>query len=527
MAKKKSGSGSNLGVIITLVFFVLATVLLGVTTYMGYSDQEAKEKAKNDMKRERDQFEADSKYYRFLYRTSRAYMGMPAAGVEAAELAREKVQFDAGSMAYASNQKDKDDAMKWAKALNDRMPWDAARANTPSSTYDARLTEKDGEIDRLRAELTKTSNALARANQDAKDESDKLQKEIAARDEALKAIRDQVARDRKQDQDDINKKLDAVKVSGTDMARLRTTVEEKTKEAEKMGKLAARERTDRLKLNDERNEFKRRYDDINRKLEAVVQKTGVDLREIEARELTAGAREKIERWTRPWQIVDIDRRGSMPYINLGSADRVVPQLTFSVHATNADGRLNPTPKATVEVVRILGPHLAQTRITSSIDPRADPVLKGDRLFHPTWDPDRIKHVAIAGMADMDGDGVDRSVHLRRMLERQNILVDAYIDASSDKEPRLVEREPGKNVTVDTEYLILGHSLREVGHPKSREADYLKKYEDLVKKLRDNATNNAVKIIRLGDYLDLMGYSSGRTRPAATLGGIGTGAYTPR
>ena len=38
MAKKKDGPGT--GLIITLVFFVLATLILGITTYMGITGQE-------------------------------------------------------------------------------------------------------------------------------------------------------------------------------------------------------------------------------------------------------------------------------------------------------------------------------------------------------------------------------------------------------------------------------------------------------------------------------------------------------
>lgn len=516
MAKKRGGGGSNLGLIITLVFFVLSTVILGVTTYMGYSDQEAKEKAKNDMKKERDQFEADAKWYRFLYRTARVYEGTPAAGVDAAELARDKTQFDAGQLSVASNQKDKDDAAKWLKGLNDRMPWDAARATSPSSTFDARMIEKDREIDRLRAELNKVSNNLARANQDAKEEADKLNKEIAARDQALKQIRDQMAAERKADQDDINKKIDAVKVSGTTLAGLREEVNQAKQEAEKMQKLANQERKLRLEANDKRNEMKTKFDDAKRTLDAVVDKTKVDLREIEIRERTTRAKDRLANWNKNWYVVDIDRTGKMPYINLGSADRVVPQLTFNVHSVQPDGHLNTNAKATVEVVRVLAPHLSQVRITSTADPREDPVLKGDRLFHPTWEPDRKGRVVLAGLADMDGDGTDRTLQFRRLLERQNTQIDAYIDVSDDKAPKLVEQTKGQPVSVDTEYIILGNNLREVGHPRARDLDYVKKYEELVKQLKDAGGANAVKLIRLGDYLDMMGYSSGRTRSAGSL-----------
>ena len=82
MAKKKDGSGSNLGLIVTLVFFVLATVILGVTTYMGYSDQAKMEQARVEAKRERDQFENDKNWFRFQSRYLRGVIGEPPAGVD-------------------------------------------------------------------------------------------------------------------------------------------------------------------------------------------------------------------------------------------------------------------------------------------------------------------------------------------------------------------------------------------------------------------------------------------------------------
>src|SRR5262245_26461805 len=109
MAKKKDG-GSNLGLIITLVFFVLSTVILGVTTYMGYSDQEAKEKAKGEAEKKAQVAEQDRSWERFKARTYRAYLdGTQTPGVDAAEVARDKQQFDAGQLSSAANQKDKDD----------------------------------------------------------------------------------------------------------------------------------------------------------------------------------------------------------------------------------------------------------------------------------------------------------------------------------------------------------------------------------------------------------------------------------
>jgi len=93
MAKKRDGEKSNLGLIITLVFFVLSTVILGVTTYMGFSDIEKKEKEKKDAEAKEKQRENDWKWQRFQSRVLRKWIGRGDPKVEE-ELATDKAAFD-------------------------------------------------------------------------------------------------------------------------------------------------------------------------------------------------------------------------------------------------------------------------------------------------------------------------------------------------------------------------------------------------------------------------------------------------
>ncbi|HEY7154125.1 MAG TPA: sigma-70 family RNA polymerase sigma factor [Gemmataceae bacterium] len=88
-----------------------------------------------------------------------------------------------------------------------------------------------------------------------------------------------------------------------------------------------------------------------------------------------------------WKIVRMDRRGTNPYINLGSADKVKPQLTFTIHGVGLDGRPNPRPKGTLEVVNVIANHLSQARVTSVKDANRDPILVGDILYNPNLRPD--------------------------------------------------------------------------------------------------------------------------------------------
>jgi len=507
MAKKRGEGGSNLGLIITLVFFVLSTVILGVTTYIGYSGQEQLVQAKDKAEKEAKVAEADKQWYRHVYRVARSYVDQTPPGVDAAELQAERQKF----AILGQNQKDKDDIEKWVNGMNARMPWPPTN-NAPTATYERRIGELNQLIGNLRNDLDKERKALAQAKKDLDDEKDQHAKQLA---DNKKTYEDQIAqeraarqKDKKESDDKLQVLIDRSKnVDNTLQKQLQDTKDEMAKAQKDLDKVKG----ERARLNEERNNFKRLLDETNRKMDAVVQKTGVDLREIEAKELVATAKDKLQRWDKSWQVVAIDRRGQMPYINLGSADKVTPQLTFSIHDRKLDGRLNPTPKATCEVVRVLEPHLSQVKITSAGDARRDPVLKGDRLFHPTWDPDRKKHIAIAGVIDLDGDGTDGTAKFLRLLAKQNIEVDAYIDVSDEKAPKLWEREKDRPVSIDTEYLILGSNVSNTKHPKAKEATYNQQFDALMKKLKDAATDRAVKPIRLGEYLEMMGYSGGRSR----------------
>jgi RNA polymerase sigma factor (sigma-70 family) len=87
--------------------------------------------------------------------------------------------------------------------------------------------------------------------------------------------------------------------------------------------------------------------------------------------------------TKNWQVVAIDGIGTMAYINLGSSDGITPKMTFRVRSRSLDSKPNPA-KGTLEVVRVIGPHLSQAQVTSLKTSTTDPIRKGDQLFNPTW-----------------------------------------------------------------------------------------------------------------------------------------------
>jgi hypothetical protein len=209
--------------------------------------------------------------------------------------------------------------------------------------------------------------------------------------------------------------------------------------------------------------------------------------------------------------VQMDRKGTMPYINLGRADGLQPQVTFSIHSVGLDGRLSQTPKGALEVVRVISDHLSQARITSVKDSKADPIIRGDRLFNATWDPNKKRRIALAGLADLGGDGTDNTEDFRRLLRRQNVELDAYIDTKDDKAPKLV----GKGISSNTDYLVLADGLEAVNHPQAKNPAYKAAFDRLSTDLRSKAATSGVTVVSLRKYLDMIGYRAPKVVSSGT------------
>ncbi len=502
MAKKRGGEGSNLGLIMTLVFFILTTVVLGVTTYMGYSEVDKAVEAKKGAEKKAADLDKEKDFYRFAYRVSREYMGHSVVGEKDRQLlAQEKDQFDKGSLAYASAAGGAGEELKaFLTKVKGDMPWNGATEMSPLATYETRLQAKD----KMYATLARTADRLASEKNEQEEKVKNLQTRL---DDAKRIFDTQVVDLRKKANDDRNtdrKEIEDLRTYLKDanekLGRMALAKADVEKERDK---LASAYKTEKSKmsmtlrdLRDVREDRDRLKDDVT----VLSEKYGFDRGAQEAERLDARATEELKNWKKDWKVILLDRRGTMPYINLGSADKLQPQTTFSIHSRSLDGKMTLTPKGTLEVVRVIGPHLARARVTSTRDPKNDPIVKGDALFSATWDPDRPKHVAIVGLVDLGGEGVESSEDFRKLLTRQGVVVDAYIDTKNAKAPALKG-----DVTSRTDYLILGDSLDGARSDKKNDKEFTTRFDKLNQELKLKAQNNGVTILTLRRYLDMIGY----------------------
>lgn len=464
MPPRSSSQGeSKQGLIITLVFFILATLGLGVSTYFGFAEQDKLTKAAKDADAREKLARDDRDYYKAQSMIYRGYMGMTEGMDGADTLGTLKGQLEGN---LGKNAKDNADVMKTLKALETKYGWNG---NQPKESLEGTIRNLNTQNENLANQMKKSADDLKKARA----ERQKMEEDLAIA--------------RKEFGDNLKKLTDNFKQDFTksdeQLAQFRSTVDsesqklkgvrEKGEEAEK-GLKATIEGRER-EITHLKNLVKRKED---------------QLAEFQAKNPESAGNMRAD-----WKIVRMDRRGENPYINLGSADRVKPQLTFTVHGVGLDGRPNPQSKGTLEVSHVIGPHLSQARITSEKDRNRNPIVENDVIFNPSWNPNIKKHVAIAGIIDLTGDGRDSLKEFIRSLERQNIVVDAYLDPKDGA-------MQGK-ISYETDYLILGNSSARADSAQIGEAE--KRLMEGRKVMQDEAKKYGVPSKSLLSYLEMIGY----------------------
>src|SRR4051812_35372665 len=141
----------------------------------------------------------------------------------------------------------------------------------------------------------------------------------------------------------------------------------------------------------------------------------------------------------------VNQNGTV-WINLGTADALRRQVTFSVFDADLHDAAKSKKKATIEVTRLLGDHMAEARITSD-DPK-NPILTGDNIYSQIWHRGKKLHFALTGVIDFDEDGQSDLQLARELIELNGGVVDAYLDDDGK-----VQGE----ITANTRYLISGEA----------------------------------------------------------------------
>jgi len=197
------------------------------------------------------------------------------------------------------------------------------------------------------------------------------------------------------------------------------------------------------------------------------------------------------------KILRVNPSARTVWINLGTYDNLQKHLTFSVQPEGVPPGSDVRPKGRIEVVQILGNHLAECRILE--DDLSNPLLVNDNIFTPLWDPGQRTRFAFAGRIDLDGDGTDDIDRVRVLVDRAGGQVDAVASPTGMQDGEL---------TIETRYLVLG--------PIPAQKEGMAVYDAMLKR----AESLGVQRVPVSVFLDQIGY---RRESAGTRIVFGGGA----
>ena len=173
------------------------------------------------------------------------------------------------------------------------------------------------------------------------------------------------------------------------------------------------------------------------------------------------------------------------WIDLGEEDSLRRQVTFSVFASQHADAAAADKKGSIEVTRLLGPHLAEGRITN--DDPTDPITPGDRVYSQVWQRGKKLRYAFTGLIDIDGDGQNDLQRAKDLIA----LAGGTIDASAGDDGAI-----DGAMTISTRYLVLGE--RPTQPSRAGLAD---SYD----RMSAEAAKLGVDTISIVDFLSQIGY----------------------
>uniref|UniRef100_A0A7C2JZ46 Uncharacterized protein n=1 Tax=Schlesneria paludicola TaxID=360056 RepID=A0A7C2JZ46_9PLAN len=197
----------------------------------------------------------------------------------------------------------------------------------------------------------------------------------------------------------------------------------------------------------------------------------------------------------------VDNTSRMVWIDLGDADFLKPRMTFSVYDKSTPGVARTTAdiKGKIEVTRIIDGHLSEAKIIEEDLYR--PMAPGDFIYTPLWSPGRPEKFAIVGKIDLDGDGEsDRPLFHQELAVRGAQVVDEVDDEGN-------RPSPGINETI--KFVIMGALPDPTEAALDEEAKRMETVLQQAKDMRSEARLYGVRIIPLNAFLDYIGYKPKR------------------
>jgi hypothetical protein len=448
------------GLQIAVIIFAMLTIILAITTYMFYAQAQTAEQAREGAVAQAGQDKALANTYLYRLRAYQYVMGSPESTLETvsnAKAGQTDAEVDSLLAAY-----DADMALIDAYWDKDKSP--AKNYRTMGVILLNALAKKNESV------ATSTSDAgRMRSDFDAKVAD--AEKRVA---EAAKA------------RDDANTNYT------TEKANYETSLADINKKIADQAAL----------LNTTFTANKAKIDSLEKDLTAAGTQTVENLRTIERLHTR---RKELESGGTPGENPDgkvtlVNQRQRMVWIDVGRADGLQKQVSFSIFNHDENGITDAKPKGRIEVVRLSGDHMAECRILE--DMASNPIIPGDIIHTPTWSPGQRIRFAIAGIMDVDGDGKDDYDLVRNLITLNGGVIDAEMKPDGT---RVGE------ITASTRYLVIGKQPDETSSELAR-SQYIKMYEE--------AQRLGIDQLPLAKLLTQMGWKPEERTVQLTGGGAG-------
>jgi hypothetical protein len=451
---------SKTGLIIALVFFILTTIALGVVAYMGYDGQKQLEEAATQAKKDTEAAQEASRQANSMLMAHRI--------MEGTFLPNE----DLGQ--FTGNAKFKEEL---EQILVRFQPFGISWGGAPGTDKPLKTIRDVLQENRQKTEVAEKNSTASIKN------ADDARTDYTAKEATAVAKSEQSRKDSQRYADEV-------------VAANKAVEEAKKFQVNQIGELSAKLK----KLQEDKDTLESEKNIHIKKLEEDI----------------ANARQTIEKLTRDQdarragilvtdqpkgRVTKVDSVAGIAYINLGSADFVRPGMTFSIlmkYDASRYGAEDPLPKkATLVVNQVMGEHLSRTSIEfdPSINAIQDPIEVGDTLYKPGWKPGTAVHWALVGHFDLNGLGRDETLLLKNRLEKQGIIVDAYLDLNTLK----VVGDLNANI----DYLIVGsrptgETARVIGE------DRKKAIEDAMNNMIEAARAKSITVMQGRVFLPVSG-----------------------
>jgi len=229
-------------------------------------------------------------------------------------------------------------------------------------------------------------------------------------------------------------------------------------------------------------------------------------------------REKLDEATkvsfeRPDGIITwVDNQSRRVWINLGSADFLNKQMTFSIYTKDnrGVGRGIEDIKGSIEVTRIIDSHNAEARILD--DDIYRPFAKGDPIFTPLWSPGRPAEFAVVGSIDLDRDGAPDRERFHQIISGAGATLAHEVDDDGTRlrytkfpEESLEFEEGTQGIDVNTKFLVIGEIPDMSELSKQEDIDRAQRITGHLQQMRKEARIQGVRIVSLNDFLSWLGY----------------------